>query len=184
MAKSIYTPDEIVAAGEALEQRNGTVVEPWEVYKALGERGKFDRIKTVWEEHLAARRVTPSARAEAQLPSHAEAELMRALDRMRTSMQGLLSEQIAQLTAEHVEQVRILQRQHAEELARIHAQLEYWRERALEEQQNGCVSPPTGSGAFEPLVSPILRKRQFPARPMGPSCKLILPNGGSHRPAE
>jgi hypothetical protein len=56
MAKPLYSLEDIIAAGEQLEAgAAGASVLPWEVFQALGGRGKYDRVRDIWKDHVTAR---------------------------------------------------------------------------------------------------------------------------------
>lgn len=66
MARSIHTAEDIIEAGEKLKSADGGTAEAWEVFKSLGSRGKFDRVREIWDGHVAAKSAAP-ATSEADL---------------------------------------------------------------------------------------------------------------------
>ena len=45
--RALCSPHEIVAAGEALETEQGDLVSRWSIQRALGGRGRLDRVGAV-----------------------------------------------------------------------------------------------------------------------------------------
>ncbi|HDY94316.1 hypothetical protein LCGC14_0136960 [marine sediment metagenome] len=135
MAKTINTHDAIIATGEELEAANpAAAIEPWEVYKALGSRGKFDRVRDIWTAHQASRVVGPAVESE-ELPSDVTAALSAGLAILDSTIQKLFSGYVQGLTSDHVRQMQLAQNQHLVELNKLKSQLEYWMETALEAQE-------------------------------------------------
>ncbi len=67
--RAIYRDVDIIAAGERLRaERPGGVVSPWDIIKALGGRGKLERIERIWLAHLDETEETAVAPAIVETP--------------------------------------------------------------------------------------------------------------------
>ena len=143
MAKPLYSHEEIIAAGEGLEQSaGGASIEAWEVFKKLGARGKFDRVREIWENHVASRSATPRGQ-EQDLPAEVDAEITRAHEAAGTAVRQQFIDYASSLIADHVRQMRLAQKQHAEDVGKLEAQLAFWRDKALasEEEDEEAETP-------------------------------------------
>ncbi len=135
MAKTINTHEAIFAAGEELEAANpSAVIEPWEVYKSLGGRGKFDRVRDIWEAHQASRSAIPTVETE-ELPTDVAAALNAALATLEATICKLFVAHSAGLVSDQIRQMQLAHNQHSTEMNNLKSQLEYWRETALEAQE-------------------------------------------------
>jgi len=140
MAKPLYSHEEIIAAGESLDKEaGGNPVEPWEVFRALGARGKFDRVRDIWENHVASRSSTPSVR-EQELPAEVDAAITRALEAVGAAIRQQFIEHASGLVVDHVHQMRLAQKQHAEDIGKLEAQLVFWRDKALASEESEDVA--------------------------------------------
>jgi hypothetical protein len=130
MTKSpIYDDHEIIAAGETIERQEGCV-EPWKLFKALGGRGRYDRVREVWERHLASRGRPKAAATAAALPEPLANGIARQVCILMESLNEHFAEHDAAVTADHVAQLQLMQRQHANELEAKADEVQFWRERA------------------------------------------------------
>lgn len=135
MAKPLYSLEDIIAAGEQLEAgAAGASVLPWEVFQALGGRGKYDRVREIWEGHVAARSTTPVSSAT-DLPAEVDAAIVRSLDTLGASIRQLFMSHFAGLAADHVQHLQLAHKQHANELASQGRELEFWRAKATAEEE-------------------------------------------------
>ena len=55
--KALYSPQEIVADGEALRVGQGDPVSPWAIHCVLGGRGRSNRVGAVWRVRVGRRDV-------------------------------------------------------------------------------------------------------------------------------
>ena len=55
--QALYSPQEIVAAGEALEAGQGDPVSLWAIHRALGGRDRSNRVGAVWRVRVGLRNV-------------------------------------------------------------------------------------------------------------------------------
>lgn len=135
MARSIHTAENIIEAGEKLKSADGGTVEAWEVFKSLGSRGKFDRVREIWDGHVAAKSAAPAS-GEADLPDDIECGIETAMKSFVADIRRPLAAHLLQLTADHVRQLQLLQKQHSTDMSKQRSETEYWRELALELQQS------------------------------------------------
>ena len=131
---TINSHEDIITAGERLEAQSGATVEAWEVFKDLGSRGKFDRVRDIWDGHTAARSAAPTATV-GDLPADVEAALDTALSTLGVAIRRQFSDHVAGLIADHVRQMQLAHTQYAGGLAKQSAQTDYWRDVALERQE-------------------------------------------------
>jgi hypothetical protein len=135
MAKPLYSLEDIISAGEQLEAgAAGASVLPWEVFQALGGRGKYDRVRDIWEDHVTARSSSPVSQAT-DLPADVDAEIARNLDTLGASIRQLFVTHFAGLAADHVRHLQLAHKQRADELASQGRELEFWRAKATAEEE-------------------------------------------------
>lgn len=131
---TIHTEGEIIAAGEALERQEGRV-EPYKIFKALGGRGRFDRVREVWERHVAGRGRPNKATPASGLPENLGAGIAKHVVILMEELNKVFGAHDAAVTADHVAQIQLVQRQHAKQSARQLAEQEqevaFWRDRAV-----------------------------------------------------
>ena len=90
--KAIYTDADIITAGERLRsERPGGLVSPWDILKALGSRGKFERVERIWSTHIAEAAEVAEAPAVVEMPLPPRlAEARDAdLDRVASSLEAV-----------------------------------------------------------------------------------------------
>jgi hypothetical protein len=132
MGKAINTHEDIIAAGEKLEaQSGGETVAAWQIYKALGEVGKFDRVKSIWEGHATARTATPTAVKGGDLPAELDGAIGAALETLGAAIRGQFANHIAALVSDHVRQMQLAHAQYSSDKAKQSAQIDFWSESAI-----------------------------------------------------
>lgn len=130
MAKPLYTQDRIIAAGEDLETETDDPVEAWQVFQALGGRGRFDRVRAIWEGHVAARSAAPATVSE-ELPFEVDAELSRALDVLNGAIRQLFIKSAANRMQDTARQLELVRRDYEAKNEKLAAEARFWREKAL-----------------------------------------------------
>ena len=179
MANTINTHDVIISAGEELEAANPTtVVEPWEVFKALGSRGKFDRVRDIWTAHQASRVEAPTVESE-ELPSDVTAALSAGLAILDATIRKLFAAYAQGLTSDHVRQMQLAQNQHLVEVNKLKSQLEYWMETALEAQEQ----VESKSVVTKPRAAPKPKPKQA-SRARNPNARKPVAKKVAQKPTE
>jgi|GEM_PF-2997712 len=182
MAKALYSNEDIITAGEQLKAAAaGAPVLPWEVFQALGGRGKYDRVRDIWEGHVAARSSSPVSQT-AELPAEVDAAIVGGLDDLGASIRQLFLSHFAGLAADHVRQLQIVHKQHADDLARQGRELEFWRNKATaqsdlqEESEPKKVAPrrsraesTADTAVTKPVSGSGRPKAASKAKPKGPA---------------
>lgn len=135
MAKAIYSNEDIITAGEQLKAASaGIPVLAWEVFQALGGKGKYDRVREIWEGHLTAHSASPMSQME-ELPADVDAAIVGGLDTLGASIRQLFLSHFAGLVADHVRQLQLVHKQHSDELASQGRELEFWRNKATADEE-------------------------------------------------
>ena len=135
MAKAIYSNGDIITAGEQLKAASaGIPVLAWEVFQALGGKGKYDRVREIWEGHLTAHSASPMSQME-ELPADVDAAIVGGLDTLGASIRQLFLSHFAGLVADHVRQLQLVHKQHSDELASQGRELEFWRNKATADEE-------------------------------------------------
>lgn len=145
MARPLHSNDDIIAEGEALEAKTDGPVEAWQVFQALGGRGKFDRVRTIWEGHVAARSAAPATSCE-DLPPEVDAEISRALDGLNGAIRQLFVKFAAKRMQDTARQLELARRDYEATSEKLAAEARFWREKALsqdaeEEEKDDFHSP-------------------------------------------
>jgi hypothetical protein len=145
MRKAIFSKEDIIKAGQALEKQEGRSVSGWEVFKAMGEKGKLSRFSEVWESHSANK--TVQTIQEVTLPVDVEESLEAALLALRGEFTGVLSGIIRELQEEHLRQSELARRDHLNQEAillnkveTMSGELGFLRKRVAELEQEDEVT--------------------------------------------
>lgn len=142
----IHTDEDIIATGERMEAEQGSPVSPWEVLKALGGRGKYERVRVVWEEHLARRSDAAGSTGGGEavvLTPEATAAIAKIAEGLVAQVEGLARRQLGEAEAQEREAIRALRREHRQSEDELRAERDYLRDRtgtleeALEEAEAG-----------------------------------------------
>lgn len=168
--KTLFTTDDIIAAGKALEiGRPGRDVEPWLIYKRLGTRGNYERVKSIWEKHVADSKDQPDDAIEADcIPGKFRESLDALFGSFGTGIDALLAQYDAHLSGQFNRQIRILQEDHARELANQREEAEFWRNRALDAERTLAESEENnekGKGKANPVRTRRTAAKIEPAPP-------------------
>ena len=169
MGKAINTHEDIIAAGEKLEaQSGGETVEAWQLYKALGEVGKFDRVKSIWEGHATARTATPTAVKGGDLPAELDGAVGAALETLGAAIRSQFANHIAALVSDHVRQMQLAHAQHSSDKAKQSAQINFWSEsaigrleqiEALESEIEALTAKVEAASAAKPAGKPPVKRK-------------------------
>ncbi|PVA07515.1 hypothetical protein DC363_02460 [Thalassorhabdomicrobium marinisediminis] len=189
MRKPIYTDAEIIEAGENLLVRRGGEVSATDIHKELGGKGKYARVRDLWETHCITRDEEQSN--DDPLPDEVQEQIDRAIAGLEQSMQNLVQAQIARMTEQSIRQFAIrdrdfvvLERSHAKKVQTLEAEIAYLTERldgfsAAEEEEHVSENADRAherSASAKPAPAPVAPEaaRKTPDRP--------LPK--THRPAQ
>lgn len=127
--KPIFTEEEIIEAGEALEAEMGSNVSGWQIHQKMGGLGRPSRVEEAWQRHLAERETAAAHEVEVPLPHPLQGSLETAVGRLQAGVEKLLRDQRRSLVEEHQRQLELQQRDHADEIAKARAEAErHWQE--------------------------------------------------------
>ncbi|MBP1804667.1 hypothetical protein [Rubellimicrobium aerolatum] len=122
--RTLNTQEDIIATGQALEREKGVgMVTAWDVFKALGSKGKYSRIEELWNQHLSSRTTAPIAEAD-ELPEQLVIGIESALATAATGIRALCAAANARQTASHVRQVQSMDSHHADVVAAYNIKVE------------------------------------------------------------
>lgn len=135
MPEPIVSAEQIVATGEELERAGQQPVKPWKIFQALGEAGKFDRYRQIWNIHCAQREQKGTVDGkEIPMPEHVTAKIETEAERWQSRMLDILRETIARVNADHAAQLALQQRAHLErinaleaEIGALEEEVSFWR---------------------------------------------------------
>ncbi|PVA05345.1 hypothetical protein DC363_15090 [Thalassorhabdomicrobium marinisediminis] len=189
MRKPIYTNAEIIEAGENLLLRRGSEVSATDIHKELGGKGKYSRVRNLWEAHCATREEEQSN--DDPLPDEVQEQIDQAIVGLEKSMRDLVQAQISRMTEQSVRQFAIrerdfvlLEKANAKKVQALEAEIAYLTERldefcATEEEEHVSENADRAherSVSAKPAPAPVapVAARKTPDRP--------LPR--THRPAQ
>ena len=112
MRKPIHSDQEITEVGESLMAKYGRDITPNEIHKELDGKGKYGRIRDIWEGHMATRG-DEQRQDDIPLPDTAQDQITTAVIALEQSMQGLVRDLIARITAQHIRQYVLQERDFA-----------------------------------------------------------------------
>ena len=130
---TLHTPEEIIAAGGALEAANpGKTVTAWEIHKKLGGRGNYPRLERIWEEHVATSSSAPAqGPAHHELPEQLVTGVATALETTLTAILSLMDHDAKRRTELYLGRMQVQDSQHANEMARKMEENANWREEVI-----------------------------------------------------
>ena len=177
MRKAIFSEEDIIKAGQALENQLGRPVSAWEVFKEMGQRGKLSRFQEVWEAHAADK--SAEAVQEIALPTDVETRLETALKALRDEFTNVRAGIVRELQEEHLRQTDLARRDHMNQesilLNKVEAmsgELEFMRTRVkeLEEEAEEAIDTEAPSGEHaEPSAPAKARVAIAKAAPKSPN---------------
>lgn len=158
MRKPIHTDEDIIQTGEALIAKLGRDVTATDIHKELGGKGKYARIRDLWDAHQEAREEVQDA--EIPLPDECQERISEAAASLQRSMEALVRSMILRMTEQSVRQSAIRDRdfalmetEHARQVRSMEAEIAYLTE-CLDErdaQAEAEIEPTvTDSAALEP----------------------------------
>lgn len=109
--KPIHSEEDIIAEATALESKLNRLPSPWEVHKALGKRGKLERVTEILEAHRSAA-VEDAPCPEIALPVNVETQLDTAIAALRTALDRVTAGLASSLVDENRRQILLQQRDH------------------------------------------------------------------------
>lgn len=146
--KPIFTNDQIIKAGEALERETpGREIDAWRVYDRLGLRGKFERVQEIWNAHRDARKGNDSSVSEYEepMPDQFRADLDKLFGDFGNGIEGLFKRYDSHISSQFNRQIRILQEDHSRVVAEVREELAFWQNRAAALEQELEVKAPKGN---------------------------------------
>lgn len=129
--KPIFTEEEIIEAGKALEAELGAPVSGWQIHQTMGGVGRPSRVEEAWQRHLSKRESAAKNVVEVPLPRPLQGSLETAVERLQVGVEKLLRDQRRSLIEEHQRQLELQQRDHADELAKAQAEVERHRHEVI-----------------------------------------------------
>lgn len=111
MRKAIHSEEDIIEKMKTLEGQLNYPPSPWEVHRALGGKGKFDRIAEIIENHRALQ-AESKAMPEIALPVDIETQIDTALEALRAAMNRIATGLASNLVDENRRQFSLQQRDH------------------------------------------------------------------------
>lgn len=112
MRTPIHSDEDIIAKGTILTAQLGREISATDLYKALGNKGKFSRVREIWEEHMASREEEQQL-AEVPLPDSAQALIQVAVAALEQSVEAMLRGEIARLTDQNLRHLALRERDFA-----------------------------------------------------------------------
>jgi hypothetical protein len=129
MRTPIHSDEDIIAKGTNLKAQIGREISATDLFKALGSKGKFSRVRDIWEEHMASREEEQQL-AEVPLPESAQALIQTAVAALEQSMEAMLRGEIARLTDQNLRHFAfrerdfaMLEAEHANTVKRLNRQI-------------------------------------------------------------
>jgi len=101
-----YSEAEIIAAGEKLTLSHGRNANPIEIQKELGGKGKFSRIRDIWNGYQADK--TEGLIAEITLPDQSHTRISAAVLAMQSAMEGIVADEICRMTEQSIRHSAVL----------------------------------------------------------------------------
>ena len=96
MRTPYYSEAEIIAAGKKLTLSHGRNANPIEIQKELGGKGRFSRIRDIWDGYQSDK--TAGLSAEIILPDESHTRILTAVLTMQSAMEGIVADEIARMT--------------------------------------------------------------------------------------
>ncbi|WP_340271423.1 hypothetical protein [Sulfitobacter pontiacus] len=101
-----YSEAEIIAAGKKLTSSRGRNATPIEIQKELGGKGKFSRIRDIWNGCQADK--TEGLIAEITLPDQSHTRISAAVLAMQSAMEGIVADEICRMTEQSIRHSAVL----------------------------------------------------------------------------
>ncbi|TMM55122.1 hypothetical protein FDT80_06020 [Sulfitobacter sabulilitoris] len=111
MRKPIHTDQEIIQAGESLMSKFDREVSATDIHKALGGKGKYSRIRALWDAHKESRE--EEQEADIPLPEECQDRIAEAASSLQASMESLVRSLIVRMTEQNVRQSALRERDFA-----------------------------------------------------------------------
>ncbi|MCK0138654.1 hypothetical protein [Aliiroseovarius sp. F47248L] len=111
MRTPIHSDEDIIAKGTSLTAQLGREISATDLFKALGSKGKFSRVRDLWEEHMASRE--EEQLAEFPLPDSTQALIQTAVSALEQSMVSMLRGEISRLTDQNIRHLALRERDFA-----------------------------------------------------------------------
>lgn len=101
-----YSEAEIIAAGKKLTLSQGRNATPIEIQKELGGKGKFSRIRNIWNGYQADK--TEGLIAQITLPDESHTRISTAVLAMQSAMEGIVADEIGRMTEQSIRHSAVL----------------------------------------------------------------------------
>ncbi len=101
-----YSEAEIIAAGKKLTLSHGRNATPIEIQKELGGKGKFSRIRDIWNGYQADK--TAGLSAEIILPEESHTRIITEVLAMQSAMEGIVADEIGRMTEQSIRHSAVL----------------------------------------------------------------------------
>lgn len=181
MRTPIHSDEDIIAKGTTLKAQIGREISATDLFKALGSKGKFSRVRDIWEEHMASREEEQQL-AEVPLPDRAQVLIQTAVAALEQSMEAMLRGEIARLTDQNIRHLALRERdfamleaEHANTVKKLNTQiaeltqcLDDLSEEAEISETEAPVAEPVEPAAAKPALAKGAQRaaRKSPNRPV------------------
>jgi hypothetical protein len=107
----IYSDEEIIETGENQSAQLGRQATATDIHKALEGKGNYQRIRELWENHLAKK--GEEQPQDTPLPDDAQNQISKAVTALEASVETIVRRQIARMTEQTVRQFALRERDFA-----------------------------------------------------------------------
>lgn len=111
MRKPIHTDEEIIREGESLMSKLDREVSATDIHKALGGKGKYSRIRDLWDAYMDSRE--EEQEADIPLPEECQDGIAEAASSLQNSMETLVRGLIMRMSEQNVRQSALRERDFA-----------------------------------------------------------------------
>jgi hypothetical protein len=126
----IYSDEEIIETGENQSAQLGRQATATDIHKALEGKGNYQRIRELWENHLAKK--GEEQPQDTPLPDDAQNQISKAVTALEVSVETIVRGQIARMTEQTVRQFALRERdfamleaEHAKKVQALEEEIEY-----------------------------------------------------------
>ncbi len=192
MRKPIHTDEAIIRQGESLISELGREVSATDIHRALGSKGKYSRVRDLWDAYKESR--DEDQEADIPLPEECQDRIAEAASSLQSSMSALMRGMIVRMTEQNVRQsvlrerdFALIEAEHAKHVRMLEEEITYLTE-CLDEiaaqdedeepvnetadrepAQPSLPEPAPATGALAAARKPLNRpmKRTYPAARKG-----------------
>ena len=162
MAKALFTPTQIVAKGNELALKTGREPSASDIHKAFDNKGKYSRIKEIWENREQASNQTFPAR-EIALPDEIRTRTDAVIEQMHQNMVLIISDAVSNAQAAHNRQMVLAERDWQNQVGLLREEIEHLNT-VLEEREQE-ISDISAELSRQRSAKPAARKQLSKAKP-------------------